>query len=411
MGETRRKSRKFVKMPSFSAANFWTTLKRFDAYAKPMDDFRIRTRSGGILTVLSGLMMIILFASEFRDYLQPQMKEELFVDTSRTGKLKINVDVIFSRISCDFLGIDAMDISGEQHIDIEHNIYKRRLDLDGKPIEDAQKEHHLGAVAKFTNNTKADSKDQKENSTNYCGSCFGAKEGCCNTCNDVREAYRIKTWKFDPRGIEQCREGLGSEVEERALKEGCQIYGYLEVNRVGGSFHIAPGKSFIINHVHVHDVNPFASTDFNLTHHIRHVSFGQQLRDDQGNNQALNPLDDTLAVAEKGAMMFQYYVKIVPTTYTQPDGSFFPSNQFSVTRHSKVVSVMAGESGMPGVFFTYELSPVMVKFSPKEKSVGHFLTGLCAIIGGVFTVAGILDKLIYTSTRLIEQKVELGKAT
>jgi hypothetical protein len=33
-----------------------------------------------------------------------------------------------------------------------------------------------------------------------------------------------------------------------------QIYGTLEVNRVGGSFHIAPGKSFSINHVHVHDV-------------------------------------------------------------------------------------------------------------------------------------------------------------
>ena len=33
-----------------------------------------------------------------------------------------------------------------------------------------------------------------------------------------------------------------SEVEERALKEGCQIYGYLEVNRVGGSFHIAQEK-------------------------------------------------------------------------------------------------------------------------------------------------------------------------
>ena len=70
-------------------ASFWATLKRFDAYAKPMDDFRIRTRSGGILTVLSGLVMILLFTSEFKDYLQPQMKEELFVDTSRTGKLKI----------------------------------------------------------------------------------------------------------------------------------------------------------------------------------------------------------------------------------------------------------------------------------------------------------------------------------
>ena len=41
-------------------------------------------------------------------------------------------------------------------------------------------------------------------------------------------------------------EGVASytEAEERAFKEACQIYGYLEVNRVGGSFHIAPGKSF-----------------------------------------------------------------------------------------------------------------------------------------------------------------------
>ena len=105
-----------------NSSSVWAALKRFDAYAKPMDDFRIRTRSGGILTVASGLVMIFLFASEFRDYLQPAQKEELFVDTSRTGKLKINVDIVFSRISCDFLGIDAMDISGEQHIDIGKQI-------------------------------------------------------------------------------------------------------------------------------------------------------------------------------------------------------------------------------------------------------------------------------------------------
>lgn len=389
-------------------SSFLSTLKRFDAYAKPMDDFRIRTRSGGVLTVISGIVMIFLFASEIRDYTKPELKEELFVDTSRTGKLKINVDVIFSRISCDFLSLDAMDVSGEQHIDIEHNIFKRRLDLDGKPIEEPQKEHSLGAVAKVINNTQEEAKN-----ATVCGSCYGAEteeRKCCNTCNDVREAYRLKTWKFDPRGIEQCRDGLTSEREELALKEGCQIYGYLEVNRVGGSFHIAPGKSFVINHIHVHDVNPFASTDFNVTHRIRHLSFGQQLIDESGDS-TLNALDGAEGVADKGAMMFQYYLKIVPTTYAQPDGSFFPSNQFSVTRHSKVVSVIAGESGMPGVFFTYEMSPVMVKYSRKVKSLGHFLTGLCAIIGGVFTVAGILDKLIYNSSRLIEQKVELGKAT
>lgn len=32
-----------------------------------------------------------------------------------------------------------MDTTGEQHLQIEHNIFKRRLDLNGKPIEDPQR--------------------------------------------------------------------------------------------------------------------------------------------------------------------------------------------------------------------------------------------------------------------------------
>ena len=72
---------------------------------------------------------------------------------------------------------------------------------------------------------------------------------------------------------------------------------------------------------------------------------------------------------------------------------------------------MSGESGMPGVFFSYELAPVMVKYTEKDKSFGHFATGLCAIIGGVFTVAGLIDKIFYTSSRLLEEKLQLGKTT
>ena len=45
--------------------------------------------------------------------------------------------------------------------------------------------------------------------------------------------FRKKNWKFDPRGVEQCRDGASfSDAEKRALSEGCQIYGSLEVNRV-----------------------------------------------------------------------------------------------------------------------------------------------------------------------------------
>jgi Endoplasmic reticulum vesicle transporter len=38
----------------------------------------------------------------------------------------------------------------------------------------------------------------------------------------------------------------------------------------------------------------------------------------------------------------------------------------------------------------------------------HFLTTTCAIIGGVFTVCGILDGVSYSTVRMMK-KVELGK--
>ncbi|XP_023337737.1 endoplasmic reticulum-Golgi intermediate compartment protein 3 [Eurytemora carolleeae] len=376
--------------------------KRFDAYPKTLEDFRIKTFSGGTITVISAIVMILLFASEIQDYLTPGVEEQLFVDTSRGSKLKINLDIIFPKISCDFLSLDAQDVSGEQHIAIEHNVYKRRLDLEGKPIADPVK-HEVGEETK-ENSTSTELEAQSAEPK--CGSCYGAETEdmkCCNTCQEVKQQYLRKSWKFVPSTVEQCRGEMFSETEQRVLTEGCQIYGYLEVNRVGGSFHIAPGKSYSINHVHVHDVQPYSTSDFNVTHTIRHLSFGRNVPG------KTDPMDGVVGVAEKGSEMFQYYVKIVPTTFARLDGSTFITNQFSVTKHTKVISAFMGESGMPGIFFNYELAPVMVKYSEKKKSFGHFASGLCAIIGGVFTVSGILDKLVYNSGRILNRKTEIGK--
>ncbi len=35
----------------------------------------------------------------------------------------------------------------------------------------------------------------------------------------------------------------------------------------------APGKSYSINHIHVHDVQPFSTSDFNVTHIVRHLRY------------------------------------------------------------------------------------------------------------------------------------------
>lgn len=380
-------------------------LRQFDAYPKTMEDFSVKTFGGAIVTIISTIIILCLFLSEVSDYFTPSLNEELFVDTSRGSKLRINLDLIIPAISCDLLSLDAMDTTGEQHLQIDHNIFKRRLDLDGKPIEDPKKTD----IATTKSPEKSTEKTAENSTVETCGDCYGAASEalgikCCNTCEEVREAYRMRKWAFpDPSTIKQCQNDKSVEKMKHAFVEGCQIYGYMEVNRVGGSFHIAPGESFSVNHVHVHDVQPYASTQFNMTHKIRHLSFGMNIPG------KTNPMDDTTVVATDGAMMFQHYIKIVPTTFVRTDGSTLLTNQFSVTRHSRQVSLFTGESGMPGIFFSYELSPLMVKYTEREKSFGHFATNLCAIVGGVFTVAGIIDSVLYHSVKAIQRKVEIGK--
>ena len=120
-----------------------------------------------------------------------------------------------------------------------------------------------------------------------CISCYGAETeqlSCCNTCEDVREAYRLKGWAFNnPKGIQQCvDEGFTDKLAEQ-IKEGCKAKGYIEVNKVGGNIHFAPGKSFQQHNVHgkcvvggsachhghyaftVHDLQPFGIKKVSVT--------------------------------------------------------------------------------------------------------------------------------------------------
>ncbi|XP_014679210.1 PREDICTED: endoplasmic reticulum-Golgi intermediate compartment protein 3-like [Priapulus caudatus] len=378
-------------------------LRRFDAYPKTLEDFRVKTFGGAAVTVISGILMVILFVSELNYYLTTEVHADLFVDTSRGQKLRINMDVTFPRVSCAFLSIDAMDVTGETQIDVDHNIYKERLDLQGNPMEDPEKEvigdksEDIIESLKLTLNTSR------------CESCYGAETyngQCCNTCEEVREAYRKKGWAFiTPAEIEQCKREGFTEKLEKQQNEGCHLYGYLEVNKVAGNFHIAPGKSFQQHHVHVHDLQAFSGTKFNMTHSIKHFSFGQDYPGLQ------NPLDHLEVVAHKDQMMFQYFVKIVPTTYLNLDEKVLYTNQYSITTNSKVVSATSGDQGLPGMFMMYELSPMMVKYTEQKRSFFHFLTGVCAIIGGVFTVAGLVDAFIFHSAKMIQKKIDLGKAS
>ncbi len=62
-----------------------------------------------------------------------------------------------------------------------------------------------------------------------------------------------------------------------------------------------------------------------------------------------------------------------------------------------------------GVFFNYDISPMLVKYEEYRKPLSHFLTDICAVVGGVFTVAGIVDGILYSTSKRMAKKTEIGK--
>merc|ERR1719454_2284128 len=102
--------------------------------------------------------------------------------------------------------------------------------------------------------------------------------------------------------------------------------------------------------------------------------------------------------------MFHYYIKLVPTLFTTHEQVVY-THQYSVTDSAKNVMVRKGElSGLPGVFLVYEFNPFMVQKIEKVVPLSHFLTSVSAIIGGVFTVAGLVDAVLYRGFRGMKQQ-------
>lgn len=377
----------------------FSKVRNLDAYPKINEDFYSRTLSGGVITLVSSIAMFLLFFSELGLYLHTVTESKLVVDTSRGEKLHINFDITFPAVSCTLLSLDAMDISGEQHLDIRHDIFKKRIGADGKVIEERKE----GIGGPQIDKPLQRHGGRLEHNETYCGSCFGAESTdheCCNSCEEVREAYRRKGWGLtNPELIDQCkREGFAQKIKDEE-GEGCNIYGSLEVNKVAGNFHFI--KSFHQSSIHLPDMLAFQEDSYNISHKINKLAFGEYYPG------IINPLDGVHWFQEIPNGMYQYFIKVVPTIYTNIRGYTIQSNQFSVTEHYKSPEV--GRRSLPGVFFFYDLSPIKVTFTETHSSFLHFMTNVCAIVGGIFTVAGIVDSFIYHGQKALRKKMEIGK--
>ena len=70
--------------------------------------------------------------------------------------------------------------------------------------------------------------------------------------------------------------------------------------------------------------------------------------------------------------MYQYFIKVVPTKYEYLNKTVIDTNQFSSTEHFRKIEGL--QRGLPGVFFFYDLSPIMVTFAERSSSFLELVT-------------------------------------
>lgn len=80
----------------------------------------------------------------------------------------------------------------------------------------------------------------------------------------------------------------------------------------------------------------------------------------------------------------------------------FGSGSFDLLLTQKIcfLCICNYKTGLPGVFFFYEISPLHVEIvEGYRKGYIAFFTSLCAIVGGVVTTMGLLDQVLYSRTQ------------
>jgi hypothetical protein len=119
-----------------------------------------------LVTLISFIVIALLFISETYSYMRVEIFEELFVDsTAADNRVDIHFDLTFSNLPCTFLTIDVMDISGLNMHDVKDSIYKLRLDDKGSNISDPIRQ---GINVNASEEAKPTTKEA------LCGSCYGA---------------------------------------------------------------------------------------------------------------------------------------------------------------------------------------------------------------------------------------------
>ena len=319
--------------------------KTFDFFQKvTLDNVTKPTLIGSLLSLSAISIMIFLFLRQLIDFYSYHTKTDSVVHQPKNAdeQISVNMELIFNSVPCNLVSLDTVDIMNNHKGDISDTLSKRKYSYANRKIGE-----------KYTTNRD-----------------------------------------------------LANLVKAINGQEGCALLGSIRVNQVPGEYHVSFHNYRSLwrdlNQKH-NDLVP----RIRLSHNIRSLSFGDTTRKvvrrfGLDENLFFRRFDDLNTFGDNQVLNYNYFVKIIPYMLVDENwGSTYYAYSFSLTSKSTPFNPVYDE--MPIVNVRYEFSPIMMKVTHLRRDYLHFLTHVSAIVGGVFVVFSIINRLatnlIYSSDK------------
>lgn len=348
-------------------------IKALDFYPKFREDNQKRTFFGGVIAIISFILILILFYMKINILLSASPTKKFFINTNyipRTinnklnedsiPKMKINFDLFLYHLPCVFTYIDILDYAKEPANILDGKIRMQRYNSEGFPIFE---------------NFYPQNEQVKQNETE-CGSCFSLKKGCCNTCEEVINLFKSKSRSIPSIAtIDQCTRGDFMYNISQMLNESCRVHASITVKQHPGYILIGPGKA--LKNSTIYKKLNLNFDELNISHKIVHFMFGSQLYEKHSS------LDEKTEIQKnKGKMKVFYFINIVPIG---TDSVYFTYSSSSFHNYRNKNS-----SNLPYILFKYDISPISA-IDENDFTFCDFISQIIGIIGGIYSIAAFID--------------------
>merc|ERR1712194_650428 len=323
----------------------------------------------------------------------------MVIDQNQDQKyFNISLDVTFPNAPCSVLNANLIDTKKSNIMHASTHLYMVRI-KGGKPLGRRIRQSLVNtamnaAELQAAGDTLSSVRTSHATAHLRCQSCFGAhadEDDCCSSCEEVREEFRKKGWNDQPSDyvFGQCIEDTYVDMPPEE-QEGCIVQGNLRVQKIPGTLHIGVSKHFKSQHLKSDDWHTFVSS-LDFSHEIKSLAFGP---DFPGLVPVLDGRKKTQHTSARSEH-YQYDVHVVPTRYLEDGYDEITSHQYSVTEYVKSVNGKAQDAPPLGFWMSYDFTPFEVRVTKSRKSMWHFLTECCAILGGIFAFTGMIDHFAY----------------